>query len=555
MKFMSIIENDDLVSSSNNVKHGKRKYKQMSLEVAVRNPERYLQLLRIFNEFDGKDLNDAGILDIYTSLYLKGFLNFNGQSTDELTKTEILSKIVNEIRHNNEWGYPTGYQAAFTRYLKTLSEFGFIYAQYNQPLKISEIGKALCEGKLSLSDAFAVQSLRFWRKSPYRRVLNDFNYFDFIYNVLIALKQAGKKLSYTQFMLSLFSDNGDVKEFLDTISKNKFGTDMDLAYQFVMDNYSEVDDLHAKAAKQQSCFGDYGNTVFRVLQLTGFINVEYSGTILISLNTNRIDFLRELKSLGFELDESEKEDEYSYFIKIGSYFKELENIVEKYKEKLDYSTTEYNKKLPGIVSSYGLTKEVVAQNLLDVSNGQKSRGDAFWYMQAPLKFEFLLTLFIYLCNGDNFEYRPNYKCDDYGIPYSHAPGNVGDIEVFNESTYWLIEATLIRNKTQQLNNETINLIRHINANAKGVKYLELVAPYIHEDTDLMLRTASLVAMIDKKGKFYSRAVSTEDFINLAKKNKELENIKKYTESTFAHIKQLLQDYEEYLNSESINSNS
>lgn len=555
MKFMSIIENDDLVSSSNNVKHGKRKYKQMSLEVAVRNPERYLQLLRIFNEFDGKDLNDAGILDIYTSLYLKGFLNFNGQSTDELTKTEILSKIVNEIRHNNEWGYPTGYQAAFTRYLKTLSEFGFIYAQYNQPLKISEIGKALCEGKLSLSDAFAVQSLRFWRKSPYRRVLNDFNYFDFIYNVLIALKQAGKKLSYTQFMLSLFSDNGDVKEFLDTISKNKFGTDMDLAYQFVMDNYSEVDDLHAKAAKQQSCFGDYGNTVFRVLQLTGFINVEYSGTILISLNTNRIDFLRELKSLGFELDESEKEDEYSYFIKIGSYFKELENIVEKYKEKLDYSTTEYNKKLPGIVSSYGLTKEVVAQNLLDVSNGQKSRGDAFWYMQAPLKFEFLLTLFIYLCNGDSFEYRPNYKCDDYGIPYSHAPGNVGDIEVFNESTYWLIEATLIRNKTQQLNNETINLIRHINANAKGVKYLELVAPYIHEDTDLMLRTASLVAMIDKKGKFYSRAVSTEDFINLAKENKELENIKKYTESTFAHIKQLLQDYEEYLNSESINSNS
>ncbi len=46
-----------------------------------------------------------------------------------------------------------------------------------------------------------------------------------------------------------------------------------------------------------------------------------------------------------------------------------------------------------------------------------------------------------------FAIRPNYKADHIGKPYSHAPGNKGDIEIFSKQIYWLIEVTLIRNKT------------------------------------------------------------------------------------------------------------
>lgn len=100
-----------------------------------------------------------------------------------------------------------------------------------------------------------------------------------------------------------------------------------------------------------------------------------------------------------------------------------------------------------------------------------------------------MTLFVYSCYGDEFIYRPNYKCDDNGIPYSHAPGNIGDIEVYNKDNYWLIEATLIKNKFQQINNETINLFRHLTKNNFKKKYLTLVAPTIHDDTRLMIRLA------------------------------------------------------------------
>ena len=158
----------------------------MALEVAVRNPERYSEILKTFSQFRGLTLNDDGILKIFAQLYIDGVVSTKKLDASASTASEVKDFIKNNISHNNEWGYPTGYQAGFTRYLKTLSEFGFIYAQYNEPLRLSEVADAVVNGTLSLSEAFALQSLRFWRKSPYRRVLNDFNFFKFIINVLFS---------------------------------------------------------------------------------------------------------------------------------------------------------------------------------------------------------------------------------------------------------------------------------------------------------------------------------------------------------------------------------
>ena len=42
----------------------------MSLEVAVRNPERYEGILKTFAKFEGVVLDDWGVLDVYSQLYL-----------------------------------------------------------------------------------------------------------------------------------------------------------------------------------------------------------------------------------------------------------------------------------------------------------------------------------------------------------------------------------------------------------------------------------------------------------------------------------------------------
>lgn len=218
---------------TNNVRHRKRQFKQMALEVAVRNPERYEGILKSFAKHEGITLDDNGILEVYSQLYLDDVVTAEKLKDKVLTKNFLYNWIVDNCTHNNEWGYPTGYQAAFTRYLKTLSEFGFIYAQYNQVLKLSPVAKALVNGKISLSEAFAIQSMRFWRKSPYRRVLNDFNFFEFIMDAIIKLKERGHKLSISQFNVGLFSDDGNVDDFLNLLENNKIGNDSDKAYALV----------------------------------------------------------------------------------------------------------------------------------------------------------------------------------------------------------------------------------------------------------------------------------------------------------------------------------
>ncbi|MBQ0029085.1 MAG: AlwI family type II restriction endonuclease [Bacteroidales bacterium] len=525
---------------ANNVKHGKRLYKQMALEVAVRNPERYEAILNTFAKFEGEMLNDDGILNIYAQLYIDGVVTTDKIKEENLTLSYIKNWIVVNNSHNNEWGFPTGYQAAFTRYLKTLSEFGFIYSQYNQKLRLSPLAKALVNDKITLSEAFAIQSVRFWRKSPYRRVLNDFNFFTFIIDAIIERDKKGHRLSYNQFMVGLFSDDGNVEKYLNLLETNKIGADQEAAYDLVYSLYNEVDDKHAKVSKMTSAFRDYGNTVFRVLQLTGFITVDYKGMLLLSPNKKRIPFYQELKNIGKSIPESAKENEEEYFEMLGAFDSSMETLVYAFREKEDHSTAEYNKKIPIIINSYGLDKDGIEQALVKVSSGDKRGKDCFWFIQDPVKFEFLLTLFVYSYYGDKFVYKPNYICDEAGIPYSHAPGNIGDIEIYNREKYWLIEATLIRAKTQQVNNETVNLFRHIDESREGDKYLTLVAPYIHDDTRLIFNVASVLTLMEKDGiKLNSMSQTTDDFVKSVKSSDYFISTKDNSKAFISELKNTL----------------
>ena len=160
-----------------------------------------------------------------------------------------------------------------------------------------------------------------------------------------------------------------------------------------------------------------------------------------------------------------------------------------------------------------MTKESIKEALLKVSLGNKKGKDPFWFIQDPIKFEFLLTLFAYANLGDTYKYKPNFICDESGIPYSHAPGNIGDIEIFNKEIYWLIEATLIRSKTQQINNETVNLFRHVDESHTGNKFLTLVAPYIHTDTKLIFDVASMITILkSNKITLFSDAQNVNEFV-------------------------------------------
>ena len=524
------------------VQHGKRIYKQMALEVAVRNPERYGDILKLYSEYVGRVLNDETILDIYAQLLIRGIVTSKKFDASDKTEQNVKDYIKNNLSHNNEWGFPTGYQAAFTRYLKTLSELGFIYSQYEEPLLLSPVANAVVSSTISLSEAFALQSLRFWRKSPYRRVSNDFNYFRFILEVIRRRNEMGKHLSLPQFMLSLFSDDGNVDDFLALLDNNKVGNDLKKAHALAVNLFKPQDKEHQGVADIQTSFRDYGNSVFRALRLTGFVTVDYSGVILLSINTERKALLDDLLALNFQIPENAKEDEKEYFNHLGSFDNAYRLILESHRDEQTRSVLNYNTKLSTIIIKYQFDSKFLMGYLLDVSNG-KPDSNVFGFIPDPIKFEFLLTLFMYSVYGEQYTYKPNYICDASGVPYSHAPGNVGDIEMFNRDQYLLIEATLIRNKTQQVNSETINLFRHIDMQKSGAKYMSLVAPVIHPDTSLLIKVATAVTMVENNNLIFSKAYDTKEFVEKNIALAYIDDMQGYTVNFISDLKNHLSKVE------------
>lgn len=499
------------------------KYKQMAFETAIRNPERYKEILSAVLQFEGKVLDDKTILTIISSLYLNkvvsgGGLVINENDTIDSIKNDVIR--INATR-KRDGGFPKGYPSRFWTYMRTLSEFGFVYARYGKKFLISDVAKKLINGTIDEQEAFSIQAMKYNRQSPYRNVLNDFNYFRFILKVLIELNKKGKKLSYWQFVVSTFSKDGNVKEFLDLIENNVFN-DKISTYEFLKNKYENL-------ASMDTVVKDYPDVILRLLRITGFVSVEYRGIVMIGLNTNCEEYINNLLKYEFALNEKEKEEDFSHYEKLSNLSDEEFEIIKSNREESNVIKN-YNEVINQIISSYELDLKSIVEKIKEVCSSSGCSDNRFRYIPDPLKFEFFIAIFIHLVYGSEMIVKPNYKVDSNGMPISHAPGNVGDIEVYNNDLYWLIEVTLIRNKAQQLNNETINLFRHISDREIDVKYLSLVAPTIHEDTEDIYNVATINQLV-KKGylnNFYSKPYKVDDFIHCSMDKSIFDNMEEHT---------------------------
>lgn len=391
----------------------------------------------------------------------------------------------------------------------------FVLAQYQQPLQFSEIAKKLIDNEIDEQEAFSIQAMKYNRRSPYRNVSNDFNYFKFILEVL---KQR-ERISYEQFIISTFSNDGNVKDFLKIINKNSFG------------ELSEVETfLRAKYGanlKTQTILRDYPDVVLRLLVITGFVSIQFRGKVFIYRNIANDDYINDLLSVNVELTDKEKEIPSSYFTKLETYNNQLLKIVGEHREKVvEKDGVEYVQKVSEIIKMYELDEEKIVESIGYIGTS-KNIIPAFKYIAEPLKLEFYLSLILALKYGKKFAIRPNYKADYIGLPISHAPGNTGDIEVYSKKLYWLIEVTLIRNKTQQLNSETMSVIRHFLEDNKINNYLSFIAPIIHQDTKEFY-DYSIVRHKIKDQSFNLKPYSIPEFIDITLTSNNFKDMENYT---------------------------
>lgn len=495
------------------------KYKELNFDTAMRNPERLKDVLLLIKPYENSELTDNILLEIVGKMYVGGLVGSKDFDLKKLKNDKEIKDKVIEINksRNSDGGFPKGYQSRFWTYMRTLSEFGFVYARYNKKLILGDIAKKLINDEIDSQEAFAIQSMKYNWKSPYRNVSNDYNYFIFIIKVLRELNKQNRKLNYYQFVISLFSKEDNVDEFLNVISNHQFLDDVSV--------YDYLTNAYGKQNKITTVLRDYPDTVLRMLRLTGFINIINNGILLIELNNDTSKIVDYFIKNEYVFTEEEKSIDYEYFKKINVLTIDEMKII-KNSRNMNVIIDDYNFVLKEIVKNYKFDRNKILSCILNI--GKKGKNLEFKYIDQPLQFEFYLSVLLYLIYGDSYSVRPNYKTDSYGMPISHAPGNCGDIEIVGKGKYWLVEATLIRNKGQQLNNETTNLFRHLSKQEWGEMYMSLVAPVVHDDTYRLFNALIIDYINESKNNFNAKCYCTEEFLDKITSKKIFEDMKDYT---------------------------
>lgn len=503
-------------------------WKQMAFDTAIRNPERYRHILQELAPFEGEVLDNEVLLNIVSTLYLKGLVSSPDIIIDE-NQTEIDETLKQQVKNvnasrNGDGGFPKGYAARFWTYMRTLSELGFVYAQYQQTFQFSNIAKKMINDEISEQAAFAVQAMKYNRRSPYRNVCNDFNYFRFI----LAVLKRKSRLSYPQFIVSLYNRDGDVNAFCQLIEKQTFTLDNVAA--FIRDQYGETN-------KEQTFTKDYPDVVLRVLILTGFVSVVHIGATMIELNTDNNDIVEKWLDIPLTLTEEEKTDGKLFFKRLASWDSQLLPLI----QATSVAVSEFNHKAVHLLQQHNLTEQILITELKKLGEGkQKSNLPFMSYVAAPLQLEFLLSLLLVLKYQEGFQVQPNFIADHYGMPISHAPARMGDIELISATQYWLIEVTLIRNKQQQLNAETTSVIRHLNEALSDYNehFLSFVAPIVHQDTEEFYQAQIVMMQLSKSQKTFLKPYSLAEFIEVTERNDNLSDMRQYTQIILDKVKRI-----------------
>jgi len=217
---------------------------------------------------------------------------------------------------------------------------------------------------------------------------------------------------------------------------------------------------------------DLPDDLLRKFRLTGLFVLRGGGRF-ISLSTKSLNKVQRVITRHSEL--LEFPDEESYFDFVSDFDRDLINL-DLVSTKTDHSS-EYL--LEKWVTEIG--EDEIRANLELLGRRRPSAHPTLCLLDEPLRLEFLTTLLL-ATELPNVDVRPNYRCDDDGLPLSTAPGGVPDIMVVAEGNCIAIEVTLMRNR-QQVHLEMIPIARHLGdlkVEFPGASAV-FVAPIIHPD--------------------------------------------------------------------------
>lgn len=505
-------------------------YKIYSINTTVRNPKRNLEFLQVFLPYDGKPFDSFAKEKYLAECVKRGVYRFT--NIDESIKYKLnndidlsASEVKQAFRDNPQ---ATGFANRVVTQLRSLKDQGFLdfvrdgRSRDGAIMKITPLGKMLIENNISSSDIYTIAMVALHGKSPIRTAM--FNETRPFLNTIFVMDEVKKTLEsrhkefkgillheFAGFVLSM--KDCDYKKAAKEIIKyrDRFGNSINKNY---IENYiyNELGLLHVSF---NTLMKDYVDDVYRKFELTGLLRKRglFSNTYIDFSEQNYRKVTQLLDEYGgyYWHNFQTKEDFYDYIESIVLPWNRddclrrevLQQRADSLGVVIDFSQTleEIEEHLRIISGQTAISKqtdnftlnEIIKELLILSKDIDEDPSKKVEDLSEPLRLEFLVALLFGKKYGAQHVVS-NLIYNDDGEPLAFAPGGKSDISFHSNALNLVIETTMIKNRNQQLNSETANLSRHLEAISarSGISFgMTLVAPYIHRDTcDYFEYTAS-----------------------------------------------------------------
>ena len=479
-------------------------HKPLSFSTTIRNPERIAGFLACLKQFDGQVLTNE-LIDKIAKTVIKQKLYYTmfEKRTPEL-KTVLESEditfsdaqlnviVINSPQNHKEAGFEKGWPSRFDTWYKISKEFGFVYYEIGEAIKISQSGYMLCDAyeasnvdddvSKKIQNVFLNALVKYSSNNPFRRNANKNIPLLLLLKLIDLLKNdtdendAGVSRKEIPFILCWPDNNASklysyIKEFRKI---HGFKASDDTVYSMCLTLLNSTNQTRFKKSKiTREGVDDF----LRKARITGVFTLRGMGRFVDfnKLEHEKIEYV--LENYG-EYKTFANELEYYNFV--GSMDAQIVSIET---DAITYNISDIRKtKLAEIANKY--SDEQIRNELELLSVNRKSSDQYFSDIDEPTRLEFLTSVALHQ-NLKDVYVEANYHIDDEGNPTFTASGGLGDIEVYNESHNSLFEVTLMRGK-QQAVAEIPAITRHLDALNNDNKFAVFIAPLLHADTTYMI---------------------------------------------------------------------
>lgn len=463
----------------------------------------------------------------------------------EVALGKIVYLLKNTITDHKEKGWNGGWESRVHTQFNFLNELGLVRVVKGEKIKISNNGKLMITeyengypkdenfDESYEQSAFLIAFTKYQINNPYRNNTIKVNFFPLVLNVIKYLDtnydRPGIAKQDLPFIITWGNDDFVTLAELIHKFREKFGynTSNEMVYEYAMNLLDDTtpNNILAPASKEfikskkkeykfKKIMIETPDEVIRKLRLTMLISLRGAGRF-IDINTNekdKIQYILDKYSSNVDFD-SDTDAYFEFMGKVDNSLLFISEVKERQeaKDAKEHAIEEWAKE-----SEWKFLKE----EMMNSVEKRPSSHLILKYVKETARLEFLSAIVIKKALPD-LKVTANYKADDQGIPFNTASGGrnnqVGaDIDIYENSIHAILEPTISKSRSFQVEHELPSIRNHILATAEKdcfetKKYNEWFCLFIA--ANISRDVGDQVALIKQINSVEIYPWDIEDFIN------------------------------------------